>query len=498
MARNTTVGKGLVLALLAVLVCSVAGSSTRYAYSKGYGRAASQTYHGVRGKAYRETVTTAYDEKTHVASHGDARKGNGHSEKGYSQAPPLPKLLYLEVDKCVCAEVESKECCAYVEHICGWYDHIRLDCYTAKDLCMEVTEDTGYWKVKAHESAVAKVKALFEGQLDICDAPASAPVQVEAPPGPDGRPGTPGTPGAQGANGDKGDPGTPGHSGQPGPQGPRGQDGVPGQPGARGEAGAAGRDGTPGNPGIPGAMGERGARGPAGAPGGAGQPGAPGNPGQLGYPGRDGADGQPGADGAPGVQGAPGDPGPVGAPGLIGDAGRPGARGIPGEDGKDGWHGVDGTPGRDGRDGTAGRDGADGQPGRPGTPGQPGTPGTPGQPGAPGGYADHHGAKHRTDDQYHNMPGDHAGHAAAQGEQGGDDQYYVVPGDHAGGTATTGEQGRYETYFDDGGRGRSETGDGWLTFRGGELCGPLGRQALNSAVQEPITQTCPDRLLVAC
>ncbi|CAD7698899.1 unnamed protein product, partial [Ostreobium quekettii] len=409
-------------------------SSTRYAYSKGYGRAASQTYHGVRGKAYRETVTTAYDEKTHVASHGDARKGNGHSEKGYSQAPPLPKLLYLEVDKCVCAEVESKECCAYVEHICGWYDHIRLDCYTAKDLCMEVTEDTGYWKFKAHESAVAKVKALFEGELDICGEWARSfhrsPISLL------GRiPSHPLVPVSRDWPIFRGfmeqthrhplkfkwkrlpalmD--DPAHPALPEPRARRATKATPAlqdTAASRGPRDHADRTVFP-------ASLERGAK-------------------------RERLD-------VMARQGAPGDPGPVGAPGLIGDAGRPGARGIPGEDGRDGWHGVDGTPGRDGRDGTAGRDGADGQPGRPGTPGQPGTPGTPGQPGAPGGYADHHGAKHGTDDQYYEVPGDHAGHAAAQGEQGENDQYYVVPGDHAGGTVITGEEGRDETNFDDGGR----------------------------------------------
>ncbi|CAD7696619.1 unnamed protein product [Ostreobium quekettii] len=157
---HTTLGKVLALALLAVLVCSATG--------QGYGRATSKTYHGVRGKAHRETATTGYDGKTHEATHGDASKGNGRSKRGYSQAPPLPKILYLEVDKCVCSKTESKECCAYVEHICGWYDHIRLDCYTAKDLCMEVNDDTKWGRVKAHQAAVAKVKALFEGELDTC------------------------------------------------------------------------------------------------------------------------------------------------------------------------------------------------------------------------------------------------------------------------------------------------------------------------------------------
>eukprot|EP00803_Ostreobium_quekettii_P009744 evm.model.scf_124.6 EVM.evm.TU.scf_124.6 scf_124:85920-88504(-) len=155
---HTTLGKVLALALLAVLVCSATGNSTRYVYSQGYGRATSKTYHGVRGKAHRETATTGYDGKTHEATHGDASKGNGRSKRGYSQAPPLPKILYLEVDKCVCSKTESKECCAYVEHICGWYDHIRLDCYTAKDLCMEVNDDTKWGRVKAHQAAVAKVK----------------------------------------------------------------------------------------------------------------------------------------------------------------------------------------------------------------------------------------------------------------------------------------------------------------------------------------------------
>ena len=143
-------------------------SSTRYVNSKGYGRVASKTNHGVRGRAHHGTVSIGYAGKTRVVSHGDASKDNGHSEKRYSQAPPLPKLLYLEVDKCVCAQAESKECCAYVEHICGWYHHFRLDCYTARDLCMDVNEDTGYWKAKAHESPVAKVNALFEGELDTC------------------------------------------------------------------------------------------------------------------------------------------------------------------------------------------------------------------------------------------------------------------------------------------------------------------------------------------
>ncbi|CAD7705190.1 unnamed protein product [Ostreobium quekettii] len=429
--RNATLGKALALALFAALLCTVEGGSTRYVYRQGYGRAASKIYHGVRGKPSRETVTAGYDGKTRV---GDATEGNGHSKTSYARAPPLPKLLYLEVDKCVCAEAENKECCAYVEHICGWYDHIRLDCYTAKDLCMEVNDDTKWGRVKAHQAAVAKVEALFEGELDNCDAPAPAPVHVEAPPGPDGQPGAPGNPGAPGAKGDKGDPGTPGHSGQPGPRGPRGQDGIPGQPGARGESGASGRDGTPGTPGIPGARGERGATGPAGAPGGTGQPGAPGDPGQQGHPGRDGVNGEPGVDGALGVQGAPGVPGPAGSPGRVGAPGQPGAQGNPGEDGKDGGHGTDGTPGRDGRDGTAGRDGADGQPGKPGTPGQPGTPGTPGQPGAPGGLGAKHGARH--------------------GEHGANDHYYEVPEDHAGDTDTQGASGG-ETYFEeDGGGGR--------------------------------------------